>query len=245
VINLKLIQSLERAFNIINCFDEYNEELSLAQISKMTGIHINTARGLVNTLVHYSYIDYDKAKNSYKLGYIFFSKNQIIKDRDNLLLFNNLEDFFTKLANKYQVTTRYHLVKNQSLVRILNEEPNQSRYVLYVRDSMNLPLNATSSGKLILKYSSNDFISNYMSNAKSNSLTDQTKLTLQELSEDFNLIDHSGYSKEFDEVSIGISSVAVPIMINSELMATISATGPSEIIKNNLVDIANTIKDYV
>lgn len=48
---VRLIQSIQRAFNIIDCFNNDNTELSLPQISEKVKLHINTTRGIVNTLV--------------------------------------------------------------------------------------------------------------------------------------------------------------------------------------------------
>ena len=49
--NQRLIQSLSRAFAIIDCFDEEHKELTLNDISDMVALNINTTRGLVQTLV--------------------------------------------------------------------------------------------------------------------------------------------------------------------------------------------------
>ena len=56
---MKLIQSIQRAFEIIECFNEDNEELRLNDISTMLNLNINTTRGIVNTLVYFSYLEHD------------------------------------------------------------------------------------------------------------------------------------------------------------------------------------------
>ena len=53
---VRLIQSIQRAFNIIDCFNNDNTELSLPQISEKVKLHINTTRGIVNTLVANGYL---------------------------------------------------------------------------------------------------------------------------------------------------------------------------------------------
>lgn len=45
---VRVIQSVQRAIDIINCFDEHELKLTLPQISAKLELNINTVRGLVN-----------------------------------------------------------------------------------------------------------------------------------------------------------------------------------------------------
>ena len=49
--NVKVIQSIQRAIDIINCFNESKQALSINEISNELSLHINTTRGIINTLV--------------------------------------------------------------------------------------------------------------------------------------------------------------------------------------------------
>ena len=53
---VRLIQSIQRAFDIINCFSEQSPKLTLPKISEMLSLNINTTRGIVNTLVANGYL---------------------------------------------------------------------------------------------------------------------------------------------------------------------------------------------
>lgn len=242
---MKLIQSLQRAFDIINCFDEYNEELSLQEISELVNLNINTTRGLVNTLVHYSYLEHNKEKNIYKLGYIFIPKYKLLTQRDNYIVLENIEEFLDNLSNSYQVTSRLHLVKNNTLKKIFSKTPENVRYVLYVKDSKDLPLNATSSGKLILYYADEPFRKKYLDDVKKIKLSEKTKIDKDEIIEELDNIGKNKYSIEVDEVGLGISSVALPILYKDDLVGTISVTGPTQIILENKDEIVIEIQDYI
>jgi len=242
---MKLIQSIQRAFEIIDCFNEENEELRLNDISKMLDLNINTTRGIVNTLVYYSYLSHDKEKNVYKLGYVFLPKFKLLKNRDNNVFIENLQEFLKNISNKYEVNTRFHHIVDSNITKILSEEPDSSRYFLYIKDSKELPLNATSSGKLILKYSSKEFFENYIKNIPKEKLSPNTIIKQEKLIEELKKIDEKGYSIEIDEVSLGISSIAVPIVKSEQLVSTISATGTTEIIRENSQNIANEIIEFI
>ena len=49
--SINVIQSIQRAINILNCFNQNELELSLNVISEKVKLNINTTRGLVNSLV--------------------------------------------------------------------------------------------------------------------------------------------------------------------------------------------------
>ena len=72
------IQSLERAFRILNCFTADRPQLRLAEISAMLNLNINTARGLATTLVALNYLQYDYNNYMYSLGLEFISKSNLI-----------------------------------------------------------------------------------------------------------------------------------------------------------------------
>ena len=74
----KPIQSVERAIKILDCFSLITPSLSLASISEMTGLNINTTRGLVNTLVENQLLLRDADTGNYKLGFYFVSKALIV-----------------------------------------------------------------------------------------------------------------------------------------------------------------------
>ena len=68
---VRLIQSIQRAFDIINCFSDQTPKLTLPKISEMLSLNINTTRGIVNTLVANGYLEHDGEANIYTLGPVF------------------------------------------------------------------------------------------------------------------------------------------------------------------------------
>ncbi len=238
---MNLIQSLKRAFDIINCFDENNVRLKLNDISSMLGLNINTTRGLVNTLVHFCYLEHHIEDNTYSLGFTFKVKYDLMAESNNNIFLNDIDGFLTCLANEYNVNARYHHVNKSTLTKIISKTPKNSRYVIYIKDSNLLPLESTSSGKLILQYMGDDFVRSYLKENYRNSFEEKYK----KVQEDISKIEKNGFSDEYDEVELGTSSVAVPIVRDNKLLATISTTGSSEIIRINHQKIIDDIKDYL
>lgn len=76
--NPRMIQSVQRALDIINCFDSLHVQLSLTEISQKLNLNISTVHGLINTLIAYSYIDKNPSNGKYRLGLEFLLKANLV-----------------------------------------------------------------------------------------------------------------------------------------------------------------------
>ncbi|MGL4868568.1 MAG: helix-turn-helix domain-containing protein, partial [Cetobacterium sp.] len=61
----KTIQSIQRAIDIMNCFNEEVHELSLKEISEKLGLSKSTAHGIVSTLLKNSYLEQNQKNSNY------------------------------------------------------------------------------------------------------------------------------------------------------------------------------------
>lgn len=241
---VRTIQSIQRAINIINCFTEENPELSLNDISDRLDLNINTTRGIVNTLLYNGFLEHYENTNTYSLGIIFLEKNKLVKNIYALQLEKKFTPLLYELANKYSVSARIQLISNNTILTIKTVNPEYTRYKL-IASSFHFPLNATSSGKLFLYYAQSDFRNNYLDNIPDIKHSPYTICDKKELLKEMDFIKKNGYSKEIQEIDIGVSSVAVPILnINNELIGTISVTGLSTIIEEVCNSLLITVKDY-
>ena len=73
--DIKKIQSVQRALDIINCVANSNSRITLKEITELLGLNINTARGLAQTLVLNGYLAKDVERGTYSLGYQFYTKS--------------------------------------------------------------------------------------------------------------------------------------------------------------------------
>lgn len=236
--NIKVIQSIQRAVNILNCFDYNNIELSLNEISQKVNLNINTTRGLVNSLVANNLISHNLKTNTYSIGNFFLLKsNLIVKNNINkakeisLPLLNNLSD-------KFNVSSRLQIIDSDNIFTALVVNPKNSHYILTSTQESNFPLHATSSGKLLLKYRQKKLENLILEKFTENTITD-----IEILKKEFILIEKNGYSTEYDEIGFGISSIAVPIFDDNKfIFGSISVTALTPIIKKLKNDLIKELK---
>ena len=149
---VRLIQSIQRAFNIIDCFNNDNTELSLPQISEKVKLHINTTRGIVNTLVANGYLACNAEKNTYCLGLVYITKADLATGNNIKRLRTLAAPRLKDIANRFQVSALLQVITYNNIFTIENISPDHSHYILNSRINLTFDLNATASGKLFLKY---------------------------------------------------------------------------------------------
>ncbi len=72
------VQVLERALDILDCFDYQNRELGLSRISKATGLNMSTTKRLISNLLDRGYLQLDAETKQYQLGLRLFELGGIV-----------------------------------------------------------------------------------------------------------------------------------------------------------------------
>lgn len=220
----KLIQSVQRAIDILNCFTNSSPELTINEISTQTQLNVNTARGLINTMVANNLLLLDHNTNMYRLGSFFLSKAGIIQVqlRSYIILCKPL---MNALAEKYHITASLQIVNQDEIVTIYCAYPVSTSYYITLSEYTPLPEYVTSSGKLLLQYVLLPARPDYMDTIQFTPYTPYTIKNKAELAAQLQEIAQQDYSLEKEEFNLDVGSIAVPIFdLNNELLGTVSVT---------------------
>lgn len=220
----KLIQSVQRAIDILNCFTNSKPELSINEISVQTELNVNTARGLINTMVANNLLILDHNTNMYRLGSFFLSKAGIIQVqlRSYIILCKPL---MNALAEKYHITASLQIVNQDEIVSIYCAYPVSTSYYITLSEYTPLPEYVTASGKLLLTHTLLPARPDYLDTIKFTPYTPYTIKTKEELERQLEEIRARGYSVEKEEFNMDVGCIAVPIFdLNKELIGTVSIT---------------------
>lgn len=127
--DIRVIQSVQRAIDIINCFSEHELKLTLPQISARTGLNINTARGLVNTLLANGYLEHIPDGNFYMLGPVFLPKADLAAMNDIDRLRSRVRPKLELIADHFQVSARMQRISNDNIFAVEVVNPIDSHYI--------------------------------------------------------------------------------------------------------------------
>ncbi len=241
--NVRVIQSIQRAIDIINCFSQSKPTLSINEISKELSLHINTTRGIINTLVYNGYLKHDNVENKYSLGLVFIPKADLVNTNYVDRIKDIVRPYLFEIANKFQVSSRLQLISKQKIFTVDTVNPENSRYILLTRMDTPFPLNATSSGKLYLYYTSKEERENFLNNINPIKFTDKTIIHRDDLEKELEFIGLNGFSIEKEEIGLGISSIAIPLVDSTDtFIGTLSITATNPIIEKVHKDVLFDMK---
>lgn len=222
--SIKIIQSVQRSIDILNCFNDTAHHLSLNDISQRVKLNINTTRGLINTLTANGLLIHDKINNLYSLGFYFIGKASIIQKQVESYI-TSARSYVDNIAEKYHVTASLQLVNQHQIYSIYCAYPSNTAYTIILSEYTALPLYATSSGKLLLLYNLCDNNKLLIKNFKFKNYTPHTIMSEEALIKNLEEIRKNQYASEMEEFELGVGSMAVPILDPSnQLIATVSAT---------------------
>lgn len=230
----KNIQSLERAFSILELFEETNKKMSVKEISLALGLSKSTVFGLINTLSNLGYLMQDSETLKYNLGYKILALGSAVSSND--ILAKVADKWLQPVSDKFQETTLCVIEKDGSVVYIGKTESTSS-IVLKTRIGTKKELYCTGVGKCYLAFMPEERAKEYLSRGLE-AKTENTITDMEKMAAELENIRKMGYAVDNEEYESGISCVAVPVFgRNGSIISAISLTGPVFRIKNLDLDI--------
>lgn len=217
------VQSLVRAFKLLEMVGQSDEGLTLTEVSGLTKLPRSTAHRLLTTMNALRYVDFDQATSRWLIGHqalAFATASVQVRDIGRL---------------------------GKSIMRSLMHEANQTvniaisdvdcvRYVAQVRSGSGpqgnsrpgscLPINTTATGKALLAHASPDEVDHFLQHAAFGRRTRASITESTALFSEFALIRARGYAIDDEENELGIRCVAAPVFDrNQRVRASLSISG--------------------
>lgn len=234
----KTIQSLERAFSILELFYNGKDELSLKEISDLIELNKSTTFGLVNSLTTLGYLLQNEDNQKYSLGFKILSLTNAVKK--NNILIRVSHPYLEELSSKYRETVHSAVETNGNVIYIDKVDADSSIYINTQIGTKNY-MHCTGVGKVLLAYKSDEKIESFLLAHQLKALTFNTITSPEHLKKEMTAIRKNGYGNDDEEIEIGLSCVAVPVMKSKNTPAfAISVAGPTVRItehkKNGLIE---------
>lgn len=223
---IRIIQSVQRSLDIIECFENQYTELTLNEMSTRLKLNKSTVHGLLNTLVVNHYISQNNHNGKYRLGRRFISKG-LLASESIYLDFKEIGSRYLRiLSEKYKVSSHLFCYKNGLLTFMEMSVPSTSYYVVSSVIGRTMPLHATASGKIVLSEMDPVELEYWFESNELSVFTEKTVVEAEVLRAELNEIRVSGVSLEDEVLEMGLFSIALPIVKgDGNLFGTISITG--------------------
>ena len=224
------ISAVKKALNILKLFNEDTQELTLSQVSSLSGIGKSSILRMLYTLVNEGFLEYDEDTRKYSLGFELFRLGQI---KYAALDIRKIARKYLKPVCDQNNLIGYLAVRHGDDLAMVEQVfpykvPLWSQ--LLIQDNLRA-LYSTGIGRLFLAQESDEAVEQYLDRVPITPFTKETitdKATLKEL---IRQARSDGYSGNVGENEDLICSICAPIYNQSGLMiAGVSLCGPHDVI---------------
>lgn len=217
----RVIQSVDKAINILELFKLSSRELSVKEISDELQISKSTAFGLINTLSVRGFLHQNPDNQKYSLGLGLLELGEMVKK--NNIIYEKARPHLEKIVNELNVTMHLAIIEKTEVAYIDTLEGKGSIFISSRIGTRN-PVYCTGVGKCMLAFMKKDKRDNILNNMGAmEKHTENTIVDMDELLKELGSIAKAGYSFDNEEFVKGIFCYAVPILNKyNEAIAAIS-----------------------
>lgn len=239
----KIIQSIDRALQVLELFSLEKPEWGVTEISKALNIYKSNVHNVLTTLAERGFVIKDSKTDKYKLGIKFFELGSVVIK--NMDLRKIAHPYMEKLLKEFNETVHLGILVEGEIISIEQEESDQSlspRIFIGKRT----PLHCTGVGKAIMAYLPKDKFAFIIKEMGIPRYTENTISNEEELEKELEKIRKQGYAVDNMEHEEGVRCVAGPIRdYTGKVSASLSVSGPAfRINENDIPNIAKKVKEY-
>lgn len=219
-----IVDAVSKALLILECFSHQKHQLTLKDLSEMTGMYKSRIMRLCSTLIHHGFMlrhdggRYSVGPKMMLLGKIYERNNQLISLARPIL---------RELCGLTGESSKLFVLDGTERICLAMElSPSPLRYS--IEEGQKLELYAGAGGKAILAYCSPDFIDRVLNKNILIKLTSKTIVERDSLDKEFEKIRNQGFAKSRGEAIEGVASIAAPIFDHeNKISGSLTIAGPT------------------
>jgi DNA-binding IclR family transcriptional regulator len=217
------VQSLERAFGLLEAIAHARQGIGLAELSKTVGLHNSTTFHLVKTMVALGYVRQDKDKR-YRIGRSLFALAAGSLDELELvgLATPVLEDLTLATGE-----SGHFAVRSGDSVVVIAKTSASGAFQLTDRVGVVRPAHGTALGKVLLAALTPGQLDRFLENAAFAALTPKTITEPAQLRQEVQEVARTGVAYDDGEFDPEVRCVAVPIRdFTGQVVGALGISGP-------------------
>jgi DNA-binding IclR family transcriptional regulator len=224
VLSERLIQSIERAADVLELFLVSHPELSVKEISEKLNLSKSTVHGIIKTLEHRGYLQQNPEDLKYKLGIKLFELGNFVGNQ--LDIGKIARPILRNLVNELNETVHLVMLQKDEVIYIEKIEGTRA-LTIYSHVGKRAPFHCTGVGKVILAYQSENEIDRILSSITLEPFTEYTITDVTVLKNHLKSIREIGYAIDDEEIELGLKCIAAPIFNHQgNVIASISCAAP-------------------
>lgn len=214
------VQSLGRAFAILESIADGGGVVSLSELAGSTGLPMPTIHRLVRTLVDLGYVR-QEASREYSLGPRLIRLGEVTAERITSWSRPHLESVVALLGESVNLAT----MDGDEIVYIGNVMPSQNSMRMFTEVGRRVDAHATAVGKAILAQEPEADVRALLARNRLKVRTEHTITSEEQFLAELAEARINGYALDNEEQEVGVRCVAVPVPAPGHRLA-VSMSGP-------------------
>lgn len=213
------VQSVDRAFALLECLADGGGSLSLSELAAQSGLPMPTIHRLVRSLVGQGYVRQEPSKR-YALG------PRLIRlgDLSTRMLGSWAKPYLARLVEAYGETTNLAMMEGDAAVYVA-QVPSPRAMRMFNEIGQFVALHSTGVGKAMLSTLSDAHVVQLLARTGMLARTEHTLTTPAAMLDRLATIRSQGYAIDDGEQELGVRCVAVPVP-GLPFRAAVSVSGP-------------------
>ena len=219
------IQVLDRAAQILHCFNFEHKELSVGEITARTKLHKATVHRILRALEHNGFIRQNPDNGKCHLGIRLFELGQLAVARLDV---REIAKPYLEALSRETAETVHLAILDGNKVLYLEKVEGPQALRMPSRVGRHIPTYCTSLGKAMLACLDDDEVRRILKDETFEGLTPATKRSIGALLEDLKKVRRRGYSIDDEEIERGLRCVGAALRdYTGQMVGAISIAAPS------------------
>lgn len=237
-----MVQSVDRAFSIIEVFIRKNKPLGIPEIAEEVQLHKSVVHRLLATMKAHQFLEQSSETGKYRIGPKAFEAGSIYM---NSQLIIEGRRFLPGLTQETGELSHMAILNQGTLLYVINQgSPNS--LLVHVPVGMRNPVHTTALGKVLLAWMKEEQAVELLNGQPLEPRTPKSIRTVEAFMAELPKVRIQGYALDDEETSLGSRCIAVPVRdYTGEVVAGISISGSIRTFDDARVEaLAETLKHY-
>ena len=203
------VQSLDRAFDLLERLCRSHDGMTIGRLSAQTGLHKSTVHRLLSSMCARGYVLRDAKTSIYRASMRLCELGSAIVD--NLDMANIVRTPLAALGRQTEETVHLAMQEEQDIVYIYKEESGSGAIRMFSRIGMRRPLFCTGVGKAILSTWTDDEIAVVWQKSDVRPWTEHTIVDKAAFFREIEQVRRLGYAIDDEENELGVRCIAAAL----------------------------------
>ncbi len=218
------VQSIGRAFAILEEIARNRDGIGLAELSKRVGLHNSTTFHLVKTMVSLGYVRQLKETKRYRIGRPLFALAASALDEKEMV---SLATPVLEELSRETGESAHFSVRMGDAVVVLARTSGQGAFQLTDRVGVIRPAHCTALGKIMLAYLQPEQFERFVAQAEFKALTPKSITSVETLRREIAEVRRAGAAFDDGEFDAEVRCVALPVRdFSGQVIGAIGISGP-------------------